>query len=309
VLMRLCSRPALVPALEQKPHSASVVTTMPCEVLVLSRPDFALHIEPRCGAPMLHYADQWYIDSIHDDGTSSICGSIATSFRWASYKQRVLADAISGRVLDTCQHDALDPSILECAGEPIAGIRIRDRKAGGRARVPSDNADFPIRLHSVPHRSAKLPPALPSPSKGNASPRDFSPTRASKFGAAALPSPRGHADAASSPTTPRLPRLPARPPFPPISSSLGASPRPFREEEDGMSHLAPYHSIATPRRTRLRMEHQPRYSKRGAGMAGPAIDAATKTRQPAAPGEQQLVPPLDLTIVDGGIAMSVATIG
>ena len=52
----------------KRSHSSSVVTTIPVEVLVLTKPDFALHIEPRCGEAMLTYAERYYADNIHYDG-------------------------------------------------------------------------------------------------------------------------------------------------------------------------------------------------------------------------------------------------
>ena len=233
--------------LRKRAHSASIVSNNPVEVLVLTKPDFNLHIEPRCGQSMLDFAEQTYKDNFHsDEDVSSICELISTAHHWSSFKERVLSDAISGRALNSHQHDALDPVVLESAGQSVAGSRL---------------------LHPSPRQQSLKQSPSPKVPSWNSSPRDRPTADRSPSAHMAHASPRGAMRGgvqlpllmppAITQTSPRLsPRL-----------SLSLSPH-------GTGSLG-----STPRRARIAMANQPKYSLRGAGMVGSPPIMPTAVRE------------------------------
>ena len=107
---------------------------------MLTKHDFMLHVHPMCAKAMLSYAERYYTDNVHAQADSTSIGTaIAKGHHWASYKQRVLADAMCGRVLHMNQTDALDEDVLMAAGEGIAAATwCRGRtRTGGRSSQSS----------------------------------------------------------------------------------------------------------------------------------------------------------------------------
>ena len=136
----------------KRPHTASVVTAMPTDILLMKRADFQLHLESRCYKAMLKHVKRNYLDNIHDaSDTSSICQSIAKSYQWDSYKKRVLDDAVGGSIMDGQQADALSSTILEAAGEGLAGSKFHY----GPCRLRITPAEQPVvpQVHRSPRRS------------------------------------------------------------------------------------------------------------------------------------------------------------
>lgn len=62
----------------KQPHTASVVSNDPVELLVLKRQDFVLHIEPIYSSLMLRYAKRYHVDNVFEDkDVKGICRAIA----------------------------------------------------------------------------------------------------------------------------------------------------------------------------------------------------------------------------------------
>lgn len=249
-------------------HTASVVTTFPMEVLVLPRHDFNLHVEPVCAKQMLAYADRYYTDNpAVENDVSGLCRAIHEAHHWASYKQRVLDDAIDGRVVDSQQADSLDPAVLESAGELIAGAHMRAN--GARQRI---GPSVPILRLAQATRSQSTSPTSKTPRR----------------------SPR---------TSPRPPSLPSvtsgcsstnASPRSPLSLGLQHLPRlsPTKVSPRSPTKGSLSSPTGIPRRSRLVVDHQPKFSTRCEG--GLSYAAGTPTL-PLPPAPPTVEPPIDVS--------------
>ena len=238
--------------LHRQNTSASVVAMHMCDVLVLQRHDFSVHIEPRCAMQLMRYAERYYIGTEENENYSSITKSIGLAHKWAAYKKRILTDAMCDAVhaLEAVDGEAFSPDILESAGEHIAAGRVRTGGSALGKAMPL----LPIHPKPPPDESttaASSPPGIPKLNLSQ-SPRGHQSTR---------PSPRG---TESTMNTPRLPRV-----------GLAGL------REGGMSKDISHSLGSTPRRSRMQMK-LPRYSRRGAGThAGAApIEPSPRTTMP-----------------------------
>ena len=166
----------------RQPHTASVVSNDPVELLVLKRQDFALHMESLCSNLMIKYAKRYHVDNIFEDkDTRGICRAIARGYQWNSYKARVLSDAVAGEVLEGHQHDALNPTILDAANQGLNGSLLFNGPP--RVRMPSvapaserSQPESSFERGSPASRSPRLPALKASPRvpvKPKGSPRSY----------------------------------------------------------------------------------------------------------------------------------------
>ena len=101
---------ALLEGAHKGKHSASVVSTTPVELLLLSKYDFYHHVDQPTQDLMKSYAEKFYFDE------DKIRRSIQKQHRWDAYKQGLLQEVLSPRA------------------SPRATPRASPRAAGGKPR-------------------------------------------------------------------------------------------------------------------------------------------------------------------------------